>query len=1002
MLLSQVAPFLHLFTAAVASHRKLRVTFDRESLIDSVNASGDETKTTGGGFEFQDVSFSYPSRPEIVVLDHVNFSIPSNKHTAIVGLSGSGKSTIAGLVTRLYDPSNGTISFDGRDIRKINVRSLRSSIGLVQQEPSLLDRSILENIAHGLIGSSKSAHQDMQKILLGPLLGELATAVREGKELSSEAEARGPQVAEVVSLVRQAAELADADVFITALQHGYGTIVGSSGRLISGGQKQRIAIARALVRDPSIVVLDEATAALDSLSEQRIWRGLSHLSKENKTFITIAHRLSTIHDADNIIVMHGGRIVEQGTHAALMAHNGRYASMVHLQQSGSTSIDHQDTTDDVEALPKESSLLGDEKADIDEKKASIDVADVASSTASSEEPSIPSKSLWALARGYYPALRPHLLPATAALIGAVIVGGAFSAEAVIFGNTVGSLSPCESPSYIRSKGSFFGLMFFLLALIELFANIVSWFGFGFVSEKLIYTVRILSFRSLMEQDLQWHQSKGRTPALLLSYITRDGNALAGLSGSVLGTLFSITVNLVAAVILTTIVAWRIALVCLALVPLLLGAGIMELRVLGQFEEEHASAYNHSVDLGVEATSNIKTIAAFSLENATLVTYRDSLKGPRKEVLKVTLQASFWQTSMYFLGNCVNALAYWWGAKQIINGNYTQTQFLIVVFSLLVSALLWSQTFALAPELSSARAAMARILGLIESGSGKMRGTPEPRRSDADLEQPEPDTCGKEKAVLPARDQGLSVKLRNIHFAYPARPDVKVLKGLDLEVSEGQFCALVGPSGAGKSTIVSMIERLYTPASGTITIDGCDITQTRDFSFRNMMSLVPQDVALFDGSVEFNVGLGAQPGYTATLDKIKEVCKIANIHDTIESLPDGYDTLCGSGGNQFSGGQKQRLAIARALLRTPRLLILDEPTSALDAESEHLLQQGLDRVAKSTTVIAIAHRLQTIQKADVIFLIDDGRCVDRGTHHELMERSQSYRANVTHQMVADRD
>ncbi len=300
-----------------------------------------------------------------------------------------------------------------------------------------------------------------------------------------------------------------------------------------------------------------------------------------------------------------------------------------------------------------------------------------------------------------------------ALLASSIVGGAFSGEAVIFGNTVGSLNVCNSPDSIRSRGDFFGLMFFVLAIIEFFANVVSWSGFGWVSERIVYAVRVLSFRSLFEQDLHWHQSKGRTPALLLSYITSDGNALAGLSGSVIGTLFSITVNLIAAIVLTHIIAWRIALVCLALVPLLLGAGLMELRVLGKFEERHENAYTKSVDIGTEAISSIKTVASLSLEEETLNTYRRSLKGPRKELFKVTVQASLWQATTYFLGNCVNALAYWWGSKQIIAGNYTQVQFLIVVFSLLVSALLWSQMFALAPELSSARAAMARILGLIE-------------------------------------------------------------------------------------------------------------------------------------------------------------------------------------------------------------------------------------------------------------------------------------------------
>ncbi|KAJ5373178.1 ABC transporter integral membrane type 1 [Penicillium concentricum] len=1003
LLLSQVAPFIHLFTQAVACYHKLRADIERESLIDGHSDAGIRITQAEGGFEFKDVSFIYPSRPEITVLNKINLSIAPKKHTAIVGLSGSGKSTIAGLVIRLYDATEGEITFDGQNIRDINTRDLRGFLSLVQQEPSLLDRSLLENIAHGLMNSSKPAHAHLKTALLGTDLSDLAAEVRDGQDLMVAAERRGPEIVEIVQLARHAAALADADGFIEALQYGYATLVGSSGRLISGGQKQRVSLARALVKDPAVLILDEATAALDSRSEQRIQRAINNIST-GRTVITIAHRLSTITNADKIVCMHKGDILEEGSHAELMAGNGPYSELVKLQTLGAASASSKtETTASIESVSKSDATsitdVENEKGSLSnyieptkETRVSTTEAPAGDSEEEEEELETPVKSLWALCRGYAPALKPHLLVIFAALFGSSMVGGAFSGEAVIFGNTVGSLNPCHSPDSIRDRGNFYGLMFFVLAIIEFFANIVSWGGFGLVSEKIVYKVRVLSFRSLFEQDLQWHQSKGRSPALLLSYITRDGNALAGMSGSVIGTLFSISVNLVAAIILTHIIAWRIALVCLALVPLLLGAGLMELMVLGKFEERHENAYTKSVDIGVEAVTSIKTIASLSLEENTLRTYRRSLKGPRKETFMVTVQASLWQAMTYFLGNMVNALAYWWGSKQIINGNYTQTQFLIVVFSLLVSALLWSQMFALAPELSAARSAMSRILGLIEIGKDGMnaRLTP-PDNKDVEAIQ--------EKPTYNSGSTASSVQLRDVHFCYPARPDMKVLKGLNIDIRPGKFCALVGPSGAGKSTIISLVERLYTPESGSIVIDGVDVTKTSDVSFRDWISLVPQDSVLFEGTIEFNVGLGARPGHNVTLEEIQEACKLANIHDVIMSLPDGYQTLCGPSGNQFSGGQKQRLSIARALVRKPKLLILDESTSALDAESEKLLQDGLEKAARGITVIAIAHRLHTIRKADIIFLIDGGVCTDSGSHDELLQRSDSYRANVMHQTVA---
>lgn len=988
---------------------------DRQSLINGTNSSGLRLLKAQGGFEFKNVSFKYPARPEVTVLDGINLSIPPNKHTAIVGLSGSGKSTIAGLVTRLYDATEGQILFDGNDVREINVRDLRGFLSLVQQEPSLLNRSLLENIAHGLINSSDFRFSHLKETLLSSELAELAREVREGMDLNSAAEQRGADIAEIVRLVQHAAVLADADTFINALQYGYGTIVGSSGRLISGGQKQRVSLARALVKDPAVLIMDEATASLDSQSEQRIQRAIKNIAN-GRTMITIAHRLSTITTADNIVVMQKGHILEQGSHSELMAKNGAYADLVKLQTLGSSSQNEKSAKSEIDEVSDLTSLTytdneassvsnnDSEKAEANVISTTEDPVTDSPSADGEEELETPSKSLWALVRGYAPAVRPHLLIVLLALLGSSIVGGAFSGEAVIFGNTVGSLNPCKSPSSIDASGNFFGLMFFILGIIEFFANMVSWSGFGWVSEKMVYTARVLSFRSLFEQDLEWHQSKGRTPALLLSYITSDGNALAGLSGSVIGSLLSITINLIAAIILTHIIAWRIALVCLSLVPLLLGAGLMELRVLGKFEERHENAYTTSVDIGVEAITSIKTIASLSLEEETLSTYRKSLKGPRKETLRVTLEASLWQAMTYFLGNCVNALAYWWGAKQIIAGNYTQTQFLIVVFSLLVSALLWSQMFALAPELSNARAAMARILGLIQLGSDKMQG----HVSDYSLTLPSSGGDLKEKDVeaitttssRPSGSQAASVQLRDVHFSYPARTDIKVLNGLSVDIRPGKFCALVGPSGAGKSTIISLVERLYAPQSGSILIDGADVSKTRDVTFRDTIALVPQESVLFEGSIEFNIGLGAKPGQEATLDEIIEACKLANIHDTIAALPNGYQTLCGPNGSQFSGGQKQRLSIARALVRKPRLLILDESTSALDAESEKLLQDGLEKAARGITVIAIAHRLHTIRKADIIFLIEAGKCVDHGSHEELLERSESYRLNVMHQTVGE--
>jgi ATP-binding cassette subfamily B (MDR/TAP) protein 1 len=214
-----------------------------------------------------------------------------------------------------------------------------------------------------------------------------------------------------------------------------------------------------------------------------------------------------------------------------------------------------------------------------------------------------------------------------------------------------------------------------------------------------------------------------------------------------------------------------------------------------------------------------------------------------------------------------------------------------------------------------------------------------------------------------------VELRDVHFRYATRKHVPVLRGLNLRVKPGQYAALVGISGSGKSTIVSLIERFYDVLSGQVRVDGKDISTLNIRSYRQHMALVSQEPTLYQGSIRENVLLGANAD--ATQEDIEGACRQANIHDFIVSLPQGYETDCGANGVQLSGGQKQRIAIARALVRNPKILLLDEATSALDSSSEKVVQEALDRAAQGRTTIAVAHRLSTIQKADIIYVLDQG-------------------------------
>lgn len=1015
-ILSLVGPLLPIFADASKASEKLFQTIQRRAPIDGTNQDqGIKRSSMIGAICFEKVSFSYPSRAEVPVLENVSLTIPSNKMTGIVGFSGSGKSTIAALVERLYDPNAGKVTVDGTDLRHFNVNNYRGHVSIVEQMPTLFNRSVLENIAHGLVDSGRPEHQELQEALLGGALAQLADDVRKGGDLDMLAQ-KDPALQTVVRLTREAAELVGATEYIIRLQHGLATTVGPGGSMLSGGQKQRAAFARAVIRDPSILILDEATAALDSASEARIQNAMDKFSA-NRTTIVIAHRLSTIKNADNILVMErGGKVVEQGTYASLMERDAVFASLVRLQSLKTDEDDINfrssgETTSDNTKIQKKRTKDGVESLTDAEKSSEDEDGGDGTNAHALENTSTRTRGFFSTFVAVLGFTRPQFLFTLLGIIAATIVGGSHSGEAVIFGNVVGRLNGCRLPSEIRESASLFGGLFFGLALIEFLANVVSTASFGWVSEKLLFKIRVLNLRALLDRSLHWHDSEGRTPGTLVAYISADAIAMSGMTGTILGTTFSVIVGLISGIILAHIIAWKIALVLLACVPIIFMCGFLRIRVQAKFAARHAKAFADSVAIAIEAVDSIRIINAFSLQKDAANTFLRSLRRPYKAALKSILYGNFWLALSFSIANCVYALAYWWGAKQTANGMYTQTQFFIVLMALLVAAQASGRIFSFAPDISKAAVASRRVLSLIlPRGEKASRIEKEVWRAAGDPEQGSIALTESHGPRAEEKDRnGVAIALRNVNFAYPSRPGVSVLTNLSLDIPGGSFAALVGPSGAGKSTVLSLLERLYVPTSGAITLDGLDITQapeaapgTTQFSFRDEMALVPQDTVLFSGTVAFNIGLGARPGEVATQAEIEQAARLACIHDTIAALPQGYETLCGpSAGMQFfSGGQKQRLCIARALVRRPRLLLLDESSSALDAESEARWEAALEtvRAGGGITIIVVAHRLRTIMKAGVIFVIENGRVLDRGSHEELVARCERYRNDVLHQTL----
>jgi ABC-type multidrug transport system fused ATPase/permease subunit len=810
LLLSSVAPFLQIFGVATTAAGKLTALIDREPAIDGTSEAGKPLPCPlRGDLALHNVCFAYPTRPGNQVLCGVSLDIPANKHTAIVGASGSGKSTIIALLARLYDPCSGSVALDGVDVSHLNVRQLRGAMSLVQQEPTLFDRSILENVALGLVGDSRPEHAHLKDALLGPDLADLARTLLEGTPVDVALAQSTPEAGEIYALARDAIAQAALGRFVAALPHGLATRVGSAGSRLSGGQKQRIALARALVRRPQMLLLDEATAALDSRGEALVQRALEHAAA-GRTTVSVVHRLAAARSADCIVVMERGCVVERGSHGDLMALGGRYAGMVRMQSLARRDLGGPAAAEnDVHVLPDDKA----ETSSGDEAEGLLPPPPPPDATFS--KPMLPlGKTLAGMAR----LARPHMLLVVLGLAAATILGGVYPADAVVFGHTIGALNPCRGAEVVRAAGRLFALLFFVIALVEVAGHAAGGTLLGRAAEHVLYRARTLALRALLRRDLAWHESAGRTPSSLLSYVAADASALSGLSGTVAGTVATIVVSTIAGVAIAHAVAWRIAAVLLVAVPVLLGAGCMRLRVLARFRVRHQQAFAESVGVTVEAAAAIHTIAPYSLEHEALRVYRRALAGPDRAMLSAAAGANFWLAACIGAGNLVYALAYWWGARQVAAGLYTQTQFFVAMPALLFTAQLGGQMAALSPDLVKARVSAGNLLHLVgEEGWASEEETPLMSSSSARKKVDDVEMGGAEGGVekanggalvvtiLPSScctpsgpsspsSTGLAVSFSNVCFAYPSRPHAHVLRGLSLAIPPARSARSWGPRG----------------------------------------------------------------------------------------------------------------------------------------------------------------------------------------------------------------
>jgi ATP-binding cassette, subfamily B (MDR/TAP), member 1 len=654
--LGNVAPNAQAFTTAISASAKIYNTIDRASPLDPTSNVGEKLPHVEGTVELRHIKHIYPSRPEVVVMQDVNLLIPAGKKTALVGASGSGKSTIVGLVERFYDPVQGHVFLDGHDISTLNLRWLRQQISLVSQEPTLFGTTIYENIKHGIIGTKFE---------------------NESVERQNE-------------LVIEASKMANAHDFIEALPEGYETNVGERGFLLSGGQKQRIAIARAIVSDPKILLLDEATSALDTKSEGVVHAALE-VASAGRTTITIAHRLSTIRDADNIVVMAEGRIVEQGTHDQLLEGQGAYYRLVEAQKIAEMkemTAEEQEAIDaeDEKLVRQVSSSTKPQYEDPDDKNLANRLNRTQTEKSMSsialqnrQKEAAQHYSLWTLIKVIARFNKKEWPIMLVGLVFSIICGGGNPTQAVFFAKEIITLSPnitALNRDTILSSSSFWCLMYLMLAFVQFLAFCIQGIAFAFCSERLIHRVRDRAFRTMLRQDIGYFDMEENTAGALTSFLSTETTHMAGLSGTTLGTLLTVLTTLIASITLSVAIGWKLALVTASTIPVLLTCGFLRFWILAQFQSRAKRAYESSASYACEVTSAIRTVASLTREDDVLQHYRESLAVQAKKSLRSVLRSSTLYAASQSLSFMCMALGFWYGGTLLGSREYTIFQFFL--------------------------------------------------------------------------------------------------------------------------------------------------------------------------------------------------------------------------------------------------------------------------------------------------------------------------------------